>query len=271
MERSPERIKYHYEVEKELAAKLRDASKQDRNRLYGEVYDELFTRVDDHPQLEFKRNTESRNLELKWQTELIQKIWDGNGSFLEIGAGDCKLSREISEFATQVYAYDVSEEMAKGLNPPSNFELTIGNGIDFPLDDYSIDLAYSNQLMEHLHPDDAEDQLQNIFKVLKQGGKYFCITPNQISGPHDVSRDFDEVATGFHLKEYTNRELNSLFRRVGFTTVQAIIPVKGIRIKLPILFYLFIESSIAQIAKVFPLKRTALVYRFLGIYMIGTK
>ena len=63
--------------------------------------------------------------------------------------------------------------------------------------------------MEHLHPDDALEQLQNIYSALVPGGIYLCITPNRLSGPQDVSRDFDMVATGFHLKEYTISELSN--------------------------------------------------------------
>lgn len=80
-------------------------------------------------------------------------------------------------------------------------------------------MAYSNQLMEHLHPDDAVEQLRNIHHVLRPGGVYICITPNKLCGPHDVSRGFDEKPTGFHLKEYDNRDLTRLFRQAGFRRV----------------------------------------------------
>lgn len=62
--------------------------------------------------------------------------------------------------------------------------------------------------MEHLHPDDAYEQLQEIYNALIPGGIYICITPNRLSGPHDVSQYFDSIATGFHPKEYTTVEMN---------------------------------------------------------------
>ena len=40
-----------------------------------------------------------------------------------------------------------------------------------------------------------------------------------MTGPHDISRHFDDVATCFHLKEYTIGELTRLFREVGFRKV----------------------------------------------------
>jgi hypothetical protein len=52
------------------------------------------------------------------------------------------------------------------------------------------------------------------------GGVYLCITPNRLNGPHDVSRDFDDVATGFHLREYSTGELRRLFLRCGFERLQ---------------------------------------------------
>jgi hypothetical protein len=87
--------------------------------------------------------------------------------------------------------------------------------------------------MEHLHPDDAFVQLKNIYNTLIPGGVYICITPNRLRGPSDISKYFDEVATGFHLKEYTTLELSSLFSNVGFSRVRVYIRVKGKYISLP--------------------------------------
>ena len=55
-------------------------------------------------------------------------------------------------------------------------------------------------------------------------------------GPSDISSYFDDEPTGFHLKEYTNRELREMFRRIGFTKCKALLTYKGflIPILLPI-------------------------------------
>jgi hypothetical protein len=62
---------------------------------------------------------------------------------------------------------------------------------------------------------------------LKPGGKYLCLTPNRLSGPHDVSRGFDAVATGFHLKEYTFSELASLLEESGFERITPLFGFRG--------------------------------------------
>jgi hypothetical protein len=52
------------------------------------------------------------------------------------------------------------------------------------------------------------------------------MTPNRLSGPHDISARFDDVPRGFHLREYTTGELRSLFREAGFSRVAAFARLK---------------------------------------------
>jgi hypothetical protein len=81
--------------------------------------------------------------------------------------------------------------------------------------------------MEHLHPDDALEQLDNIYASLAPSGVYLCRTPNRLNGPHDISKYFDPVATGFHLREYTVSELRQLFMQAGFSRTRLVIAAKG--------------------------------------------
>ena len=57
-ERSEERLRHHYLVERELADRLRNAPDAERGRLYPQVYDELMRRVPDHPQLTARSDPE---------------------------------------------------------------------------------------------------------------------------------------------------------------------------------------------------------------------
>jgi len=81
--------------------------------------------------------------------------------------------------------------------------------------------------MEHLHPDDALEQVRNIYHALAFGGVYLCVTPNRLTGPHDISEHFDDVASGFHLKEYTIAELRRLFMQIGFRRVTVLFGGRG--------------------------------------------
>ena len=140
--------------------------------------------------------------------------------FLEIGAGDGSLPIEVAKRARQCYALDVSREILSGVRHP-RVETVLSDGCSVPVPAATVTLAYSFQVMEHIHPDDALEQLRNLFAALAPGGSYFCVTPNRLNGPHDVSKYFDLEARGFHLKEYTITELEALFRAVGFRKVEA--------------------------------------------------
>jgi ubiquinone/menaquinone biosynthesis C-methylase UbiE len=271
-----EQIKDHYEIEKELASRLRNSTREERQQLYTSVYDELFKRVPYHPQLTQKLSTEDSARFVGLSMRFLRRFLNPNSIFLEVGPGDCSLSLEVAKHVRKVYAVDVSNEITKGLNFPQNFELVISDGVSIPVAENSINIVYSDQLMEHLHPDDAIDQLQNIYKVLIPGGLYICSTPNQLSGPHDVSMCFDEVATGFHLKEYLVNELYNLFRQAGFSKVSLYKSYKQISVKIPLLpITVFMLKRCEEIISrlPFPLRRKIanLLILFRGMTVVGTK
>lgn len=272
-QRSAEQIREHYEVEKELAAKLRNASKADRRHLYSALYNELFQRVPHHTQLTRKVSPQETAHNVAGQIRFLKRFLNKNVTFLEVGPGDCALSFEACNWVKKVYAVDVSSEITKSAQTPQNFELILSDGCSVPVPENSIDVAYSNQLMEHLHPDDAFEQLEHLYKAIAPGGMYICNTPNRLSGPHDVSRNFDELATGFHLKEYTNRELATLFNQVGFAKVQVDLGIKGHYFRLPVFPFAVLEA----IFSLFPYSLRAWLGRrqpmraFLGLRIIGVK
>jgi len=244
--RQPEQILEHYEVEKTLAARLRAASRSERRALYGELYDELFRRIPHHPQLVNRASPEARRRSARRQARFLLSLVADGASILEIGSGDCLLAAELARGARAVYAVDVSEEMTRLAARPQNLHLILSDGCSIDVPPASIQLAFSNQLMEHLHPDDAVEQLRNIYAALADGGKYFCITPNRLSGPHDVSRTFDDEATGFHLHEYTVAELELLFRSAGFSRFRAYLGVDGTYLRVPLALIRATESLLGR-------------------------
>jgi SAM-dependent methyltransferase len=233
--RSADEIRAHYLVERELARRLRDAGRDERRALYGVVYDELFRRVPSHPQLSEKHEAEGRQREAARQLGMFERYLHPDAAFLEVGAGDLAVSLAVADRVRKVFAVEVSHEVTADLQLPPNVELVMSDGVSVEVTPGSVDVAYSHQLMEHLHPDDAREQLENIHAALAPGGVYVCVTPNRLSGPHDVSKYFDDVASGFHLREYTIAELTELFRSVGFTGVRALVGGRGSYVAAPIL------------------------------------
>ena len=219
----------HYEIEKGLAARLRSANREDRKRLY----DELYRRVPDHPQLTRQHMPADDHESVRHQLKMLQRFVGEDTTYLEVGPGDCALTFEVAKLVRKAIGVDVSAEITSIDQRPRNFELALSDGTSIPVPPGSVDVAYSNQLMEHLHPDDAREQLVNLSCALRPGGVYVCITPNRLTGPHDVSRGFDKVATGFHLYEYTNAELINLFHDCGFGSVAVYSTVRGRSFRVP--------------------------------------
>lgn len=272
---TPEQRREHYEVEKELANRLRNATKQERSQLYSTLYEELYDKIPYHSKLT-QKSSSMRGVELPFlpmQMGFLRRFLHKDTIFLEIGSGDCSLSLEVAKSVHGVYAVDVSEKITQNLTLPSNFQLVLSNGCSIPLPTDSIDVAYSNQLMEHLHPDDAMEQLQDIHRVLVPGGLYICVTPHRLSGPHDISRYFDEVATGFHLKEYTISELRDLFKKAGFSKVEVYAGGRGKYLSSPVLPVMLCERLLSTLPRRF--RKTIvsnLPLRVLfGIRIVGTK
>ena len=230
-DRPDQRIISHYTIERELAARLRAAPANERARVYGEVYDELFRRVPDHPQLAI--DPAQRDREVRQKLRFVSRFLDHRSCLMEIGAGDCAFSLRAAPAIRRGIVVDVSQVIVSAAQEMPNLEVVISDGTSLPVEPSSVDVAYSDQLMEHLHPDDALLQLTNVVRAVKPGGVYICITPNRVSGPHDVSRDFDKVATGFHLREYTGREIRKMFLSAGFTQIDFYAGGHGRYVRIP--------------------------------------
>lgn len=271
--RSFGRIRHHYEIEIELAKRLRDSRKEDRALLYSSLYTQLLQLVPDHPQLTRRSDVTSRSKVVHQQIRLLSRFLTPESVFVELGAGDAALSVEVANRVKKVYAIDVSVEPTRTCVFPPNVEFLLSDGCSVPVPMASANVIFSNQLMEHLHPEDALDQLRHVYETLVPGGVYICFTPHRFSGPHDVSRYFDDVATGFHLKEYTNGELQKLFLSIGFSEVKLLIGGKGRYVYFPASVVCRIETSLNALRQALRtrLSNSLLLRSILGIRLLAIK
>ena len=245
--RTPERLRAHYRVERKLADRLRRAPDAEaRRRLFATMYDDLFREVPDHPRLRLGAELlAQREREIGWDLAQLRPYLEEGCTFLEVGAGDCALSARVAEGAKAVYAVDISDQAVRPL--PANVRLCLSDGRSIPVPEASVDLAFSDQLMEHLHPDDAVEQLRNIHRALKPGGVYVCITPNRLYGPSDISAYFDHEARGFHLREYTLGEIVGIFRAAGFPRIHAWIGARGFFMRSPLFLLRALEWTLERL------------------------
>ena len=273
--RSEDQLREHYVIERELADRLREASRAERRVLYSLVYAELLQRVPHHPLRTSARDAAyvaDRQRETERVLRFLERFISLRTRFLEVGAGDCTLALKVSDLAEHVVAVDVCDQVC-GAERPCNFALVLSDGCSIPVPAGSIDVAFSNQMMEHLHPEDAREQLVNIFRSLAPGGTYVCITPNRLYGPRDVSGYFDPIATGLHLREYSAREIREMLLAVGFERVDFYIGARGWYARCPG----WAVSSLETLLEALPagvrkqVADTALVRAFLGVRVAATK
>lgn len=230
--RSEAQLREHYRIERELADRLRSAGRAERRVLYSALYDELMRRIPHHPMLN-ARGREERERAVEQQGAFLNGFLAPDSVFMEIGPGDCMLALRAASMVSKVYAIDVSEQVTREVTPPPNFRLILSDGCSIPVQPGTVDVAFSDQLMEHLHPDDAKEQLRNIYDSLAPHGVYICVTPNRLYGPRDISAYFDDVATGFHLREYAARDLRDLLTAAGFSRVQFFAGARGRFVRCP--------------------------------------
>jgi SAM-dependent methyltransferase len=268
-DRSFEQIKNHYEVERAIAARLKQSSREEREAIYRTMYDELFQKVPDHPRLkqrESKELTASAN-NAKWG--FVKKFIDKSTVFAEFAPGDCQFAMEVCKHAKFVYGIDISDQKGQMTEAPNNFKLVIYNGYHLEFEESSVDVVFSDWLIEHLHPQDTMDHFQLAKQILKKNGLYLFRTPHKFSGPHDISEYFSDEPEGFHLKEWTYTELAELLKALNYSSWHGYYRVKGMWIKMPFTYLTFLEKTLRFLPTQY--RKFASKYFLQGIFMVAVK
>ena len=275
--RTPERLRAHYEFEKQLAGELMAADRQQRLGLYTQIYDRLYAEIYDHPTPANASAADTRRSAGR-RLRINRRFLHHDSIYLEIGPGSCTLLNMTASIVARAYGVDVSVEPSKSATLAKNAEVIISDGSSVPLESNSVDFAFSDQLMEHLHPEDAAIQLHEILRVLRKGAAYYCVTPNRLTGPHDISWHYDEEATGLHLKEYTLADIRRLFLDSGFAKVRYVWAIGGRYLgTYPLLPFAALEhvvqllpASARRILRNVPLTNR-LINAFLNVSVVGLK
>ena len=119
----------------------------------------------------------------------------GHERILELGCGIGDLSYNLLKNGKQVLGTDISGkdiELAQtrssfwgiDLSEPSRIEFRRMSAVKMDLPDAHFDWAISTSMIEHLHPDDVDEHLREVCRVLKPGGSYLIWCPNGL-GRHD--------------------------------------------------------------------------------------
>ena len=216
-----------FEKEREFAKLIMEAPTSRRTQAYAYAYEELYRLF---PDLQTDEDEESNrvvtSMSFIWPFIARSKV------VVEIGAGRCKLAQALAQVVKKVVALDVAV-LADTARFPINLTHEVFNGRDLPMETNSVDTVISDNVVEHLHPEDGLRQSAEALRVLKPGGSLVLLTPNYANGPHDISTFFSRVPAGLHLKEYSCLEIRAMLKQAGFAKVRAYVGAKGYYMPLP--------------------------------------
>ena len=225
----PDLAELQFNTERRLAALIREAGPHDRPKAYASAYDQLYRAF---PYLQTEEREEAERLASS--LGFLRPMLSRDSDIVEVGAGRGRLAVAVAALTRSMVALDVAP-LADASRCPANMRHALFDGVRLPLASNSVDIVLSDNVLEHLHPDDAVEQMGEACRVLKPGGRLVLLTPNKVNGPHDVSFGFSAVPAGLHLKEYGAREIAVLLRSVGFASIRAYLGAKGRYASVPIL------------------------------------
>jgi 2-polyprenyl-3-methyl-5-hydroxy-6-metoxy-1,4-benzoquinol methylase len=209
----------HWRLERDLTLRLLAAPAATRAETFQTAYATLYASLpwlnagDDEPQ--------------SWEdvlaADLLALLGPSVRRVLELGSGRGRLARRLAQAGHRVKASDLSAERRPAW-AEGTLDWTMLDAVrpDATEESGAYDIVLSNQMIEHLHPEDLATHFSAVRRLLGPGGRYVFTTPHACFGPADLSRIFGADRTwGMHLREYTVRELARVARAAGFTGVTA--------------------------------------------------
>ena len=213
-------ILHHWTLEKKLTDELKKSTPESRWDVFEKAYTKLYHEL---PWLNEYTDTENQITAEKEYKKWVRAIGKKPKLIYEIGTGKGKMIQYLDSIGYSCKGTEITKERGEKFLSGSK-TVQLGNTDGIHLDQFeeknSYDIVLSNQVIEHLHPDDKLAHFKGVKAILKEGGYYIFSTPHLLTGPHDVSRVFEkEVAEGMHLKEYSFSELTTIAKEAGFKKI----------------------------------------------------
>lgn len=209
-----------FQLERILRKRILLSSKEDRAVIIDQAYIELFERFPKHSRL--STTQEVAKCKGRLGSGLIIPLSKRGSKVLEVGCGRGDVLMALAEQGRICTGIEVSRDMLQLCNKLRvKIVYGVADHLDFPAD--SFDVVFSQEVLEHLHPEDVPRHFAEAFRVLRPNGILAVETPNRRTGPQDISRGFTLVAEGLHLKEWTMRELIQQFQKAGFVRIRGLL------------------------------------------------
>jgi SAM-dependent methyltransferase len=253
--------------------------------LEGELTDRLLLSTPDNRWSEFSAAYGRLFSELPWRQSAGDgqdlrdfQCWSAlvgrNKTLLEIGSGGGQLIRSLAARGHSCFASEVTPERGEKFVPPEDGVTWVRmDGVHLTrfVDESAFDVILSDQVFEHLHPDDQLDHMREARKALRDGGRYILRAPHRAAGPRDLSEVFGlDEAVFLHLCEPDYGMMRDLCRRAGFRRTSAVLAVRRFGLVLKSSLLLDYQTLIERVERRFaatPEKRRAM--RKWGRYVLA--
>lgn len=222
----------HWELEKLLTKELLESNSENRWQIFEKCYNRLYG------ELWWLNSISTDNIVPPFQRYRmwIDLIGKPPKRIYEIGSGKGEMIWYLATCGFDCTFTEISHERGqKHVAEHPNLSWSNSDGIH--LDQFercnSYDIVISDQVIEHLHPDELCNHFKGVLSILSNGGKYIFCTPHNYFGPSDISWVFKcNKPMGMHLREYTYQEIKELLELAGFKDIRAVFgtPLKISRI-----------------------------------------
>jgi SAM-dependent methyltransferase len=187
------------------------------------------------------------------------------GSFVEIGCGAGRITNQLSMAFERGHALDISEEMIRYASAhvkASNLEWHTTQGLTIPLEDSTVDAAFSCHVLQHLpSPEAGYVYFQEIIRTLKPGGSMMIHLPIHVF-PSIVSMKFVQLCSFLYRRLLFVKDLNSGMQRFlmrhGGTP-----PMLGMSYEQGALYHALISMGFERVEfATFPLRSNGALHQF---------
>lgn len=177
------------------------------------------------------------------RAEMIGFIPDTTEKLLDIGCGYGYFGLSVKKKFNNIEIWGIEINQDAGLKAKENLDNVLINSIEKALDnlpDQYFNCIVFNDVLEHLV--DPYEVLEKIKKKISPNGVILCSIPNvrhrsvlfQLLVKKDWKYSNDGVLDRTHLRFFTMKSITRMFQELNYK----IIKIKGINIKLKIIFFI---------------------------------
>jgi ubiquinone/menaquinone biosynthesis C-methylase UbiE len=148
--------------------------------------------------------SKKRNFIWKTLCNYLQKYIPLNSHVLDLGAGYCNFINNVN--AKYKYAIDISKDFKEYANDNVTTVVTECNNLKI-FKNESLDVVFASNILEHMSKDKMYETLDEVRRILKDGGKFIILQPNF---KYSYKEYFDD---------YTHKEIYTDVSMVDILTV----------------------------------------------------